>query len=66
MKKHKLKKKDVWYVGDIGQDARVSRKAGCTSVILASRFAWNPIKQVMEEKPDIVVKNLEEIKKRID
>jgi phosphoglycolate phosphatase-like HAD superfamily hydrolase len=65
MKKHKFGKKDVWYVGDIGQDVRVSRKAGCISIILASAFAWNPIKQVMEEKPDIIVKNFRDLKKML-
>lgn len=66
MKKRRLGKKDVWYIGDIGQDVRVARKAGCISVILASRFAWNPLKEVIKEKPDIVIKNFYDLKEVID
>ncbi|MEM4230636.1 MAG: HAD hydrolase-like protein [Candidatus Pacearchaeota archaeon] len=63
MKKQKFRKKDLWYVGDIGQDIRVARKGGCTSVILASKFAWNPLKEVLKERPDIVIKDFYDLKK---
>jgi len=66
IKKHKFGKKDVWYVGDIGQDVRVARKAGCTSVILAGGFAWNPAKEVLKEKPDIIIRNFYDLKEVIN
>jgi phosphoglycolate phosphatase len=63
LKKYKLNKKEVWYIGDISQDVRVARKAGCRSVIISHKFSWNSLKEIMKEEPDILIRSFKDLKK---
>ncbi len=65
MKKHKLKKQEVIYIGDRVVDVEVARKAGCISVIVASRCAWNPKKDIIKANPDYIVGSLRELRRII-
>jgi len=65
MKKKKLKKNQVYYIADRAGDVQTAKKAGCMSLMIASKHAWSSFDEIMREKPDMVVKNLKEIKKII-
>jgi phosphoglycolate phosphatase-like HAD superfamily hydrolase len=62
-KKMKFSSEEVAYVGDRAGDVLTARKAGCLSIIIASRFAWNTRDEIIEASPDIVLGRLEDLKK---
>jgi len=59
----KFSSEEVAYVGDRAGDVLTARKAGCLSIIIASRFAWNTRDEIIEASPDIVLGRLEDLKK---
>jgi phosphoglycolate phosphatase len=65
MKKNKLKKSQMYYIADRAGDVETAKKAGCTSLIIASKHAWSSFDEIMQEKPDYVVKKLKELKEII-
>lgn len=62
-KKMKLSSEEVAYIGDRAGDVLTARKAGCLSIIIAGKYAWNTREEIMEEKPDIVLGRIEYLKK---
>lgn len=66
MKKKKLKKNQVIYIGDRAGDVETAKKAGCTSVIISSKHAWSSLDEILRENPDHVVKNLKDLRKIIN
>jgi len=62
-KRMKFSLEEVAYVGDRAGDVLTARKAGCISIIIAGKYAWNTREEIMEEKPDIVLGRLEDLKK---
>jgi len=62
-KKMKLSSEEVAYVGDRAGDVLTARKAGCLSIIIAGKYAWNTRDEIIEESPDIVLGRLEDLKK---
>lgn len=60
-KKWGIKSKEAVYVGDRQGDVAVARKAGCLSVIISGKYAWNTHKEIMKAKPDFILGSLGEI-----
>ena len=58
IKKKKLDKGDCYYIGDRVKDVEVSRKAGCQSVIVESKCAWDTQEELKKAKPDFIVGGL--------
>jgi phosphoglycolate phosphatase-like HAD superfamily hydrolase len=54
---------EVAYVGDRAGDVLTARKAGCISIIIASRYAWNTREDIIEANPDIILGKIEDLKK---
>lgn len=61
-----LKKEEVLYVGDRVADVNLAKKAGCISVIITGKCAWNSIKDIKKAKPDYILKDIKEIKKLVE
>jgi len=57
-KQYKLKQEQIAYVGDRAADVETAKKAGCISVIIASKCAWNSRANVLEAGPDFLFSNL--------
>jgi len=62
-KKMKFSSEEVAYVGDRAGDVLTARKAGCISIIIASRYAWNTREDIIEANPDIILGKIEDLKK---
>ena len=62
-KKMKFSSEEVAYVGDRAGDVLTARKAGCLSIIIASRFAWNTREDIIEANPDIILGKIEDLKR---
>ena len=62
-KKMKLSSEEVAYVGDRAGDVLTARKAGCLSIIIAGKYAWNTKDEIIEESPDTVLSRIEDLKK---
>jgi len=62
-KRMNLSLEEVAYVGDRAGDVLTARKAGCISIIIAGKYAWNTKEEIIEEMPDIVLGRLEDLKK---
>ena len=62
-RKMNLSLKEVAYVGDRAGDVLTARKAGCLSIIIASRYAWNTKEEIVHEGPDIILRQLSDLEK---
>jgi len=63
LKKNKLKKENCYYIGDRTADIKTARKAGCKSIIIVGKCAWNSRKELLREKPDYIISSLKDLKK---
>jgi len=63
LKQNKLKKQDCFYIGDRKADVKTARNAGCRSVIVMGKCAWDSKKEILKEKPDYVIGSLKDLKK---
>jgi HAD superfamily hydrolase (TIGR01549 family) len=63
IKGKKLKKENCYYIGDRVADIKVARKAGCKSVVISGKCAWNSKKEILKQKPDFIISNIKELKK---
>ena len=65
MRKKKIDKKEVFYIGDRVADILVARKVGVKSVIILGKCAWDSKKEILSSNPDFVIDDLAEIKEII-
>ncbi len=61
LRKRKIKKKNCFYIGDRMADVKLAREAGCLSVIVSGKCAWNSRQQILKEAPDFVISDLKEL-----
>jgi phosphoglycolate phosphatase len=66
MKKHKLRKNQVFYIADMAADVVAAKEAGCTSVIVSGRYSWNYPHEIIKQEPDYIVNHLKNIEKIIN
>jgi pyrophosphatase PpaX len=62
-KKMKLSSEEVAYVADRAGDVLTAKKAGCLSIIIASKYAWSSMEEIVEAEPDYVVDSLQDFAK---
>jgi len=63
IKKHKIDKKDCYYIGDRVADIKIAKKAGCKSVIVSGKCAWNSRKEILKAGPDFIIYDLGDLRK---
>ena len=62
MKRHKLKKEEILYVGDRARDAVNCKEAGVYCAIILNKTSWGIKNNVIKESPDFIISNLKQIK----
>jgi phosphoglycolate phosphatase-like HAD superfamily hydrolase len=65
IKKRKLNKKDVYYIGDRAADAKLAKSVGINSVIVVGKCTWDPVGRILKENPDFLINDLKDIGKII-
>ncbi|MFH1500827.1 MAG: HAD family hydrolase [archaeon] len=65
IKKRKLKKQEVMYVGDRVTDVELAKNLGIIGVAVAGKCAWNSRKELLQAGPDFIVEDIKEINKLI-
>jgi phosphoglycolate phosphatase-like HAD superfamily hydrolase len=63
LRKRKIRKKDVYYIGDRKADVVLARKVGCKSVIISGKCSWDSRKEVLASNPDFVLDDIKDLKK---
>jgi phosphoglycolate phosphatase-like HAD superfamily hydrolase len=62
LKKNKIKKDEVIYIGDTIKDIHVARKAGIKVVSISSKISWNSRKELLKNNPDYIISSFRELK----
>ncbi|MCX6749076.1 MAG: HAD hydrolase-like protein [Candidatus Pacearchaeota archaeon] len=65
LKKRNIPAKDVLYIGDRVADIKLARKVGCKSVIVAGKCAWDSGANLLKNKPDFLIGDIEDLRKII-
>ena len=65
LKKNKIRKNSCYYIGDRAADVKTAKRAGCRSVIIAGKCAWNSPKEILREEPDFIIEDIKDINKII-
>jgi len=60
--KNNINKKGVYYIGDRVADVKLARKVGIKSIIISNKCSWSPRKEILKEKPDFIIFDLDSIK----
>ncbi len=63
LSKNKIKKENCYYIGDRASDVKTARKAGCRSVIIAGKCAWDSRAEILKENPDFIIEDIKDLKK---
>lgn len=63
IKKRKIKKQNCYYIGDKVKDIETARKAGCKSIIIAGKCAWDSKSEILKEKPDFILESIADLRK---
>ena len=66
LKQNKVDKKNCYYMGDRATDARLARNAGIKSIIVSGKCSWDSRKEILEQNPDFVVDDINEIKQIVE
>lgn len=66
LEENKIRKRDCYYIGDRAVDVKIARKAGCKSVIVSGKCAWDSRKEILKEKPDFIIDDLKDLKKIVN
>ena len=61
LKKRKIKKNECLYIGDRVADVKTARKAGCLSVIVTGKCAWDSRSEIIKAKPDFIIDDIAEV-----
>ncbi len=62
LERRQISGRDVIYIGDRVADIEVARKAGCYSLIVSGRCAWDSRKDVVQAKPDFIIYDFSSLK----
>ena len=62
-RKYGMKSRESIFVGDRFSDAVFAKKAGCISVIVHNRCSWSTLEEVLQVRPNFIVKDFEELAK---
>jgi len=63
IKKNNMNKKECYYIGDRAADVKLARKAGCISVVISGRCAWNSRKELIKAQPDFILDDIAQLRK---
>jgi len=66
LKKKKINPKEAIYAGDRVIDAKVARKVGCISVLVANKISWSPEDELLKAGADYIIPDLKELNKIIN
>ncbi len=66
IKKEKLKRLEVIYVGDRPIDVILARKIGCVSVAISQKASWSSREELINAEPDFLISDLSELKKVVE
>lgn len=66
MEKYKVKNDETVYVADRVKDVKMSKKAGCYSIIVANDFSWSSKDALIAAEPDFLVGNLKDVVKAVN
>lgn len=61
LKKKKISKKEVYYIGDRIADIKLARKLGIKSIIISGKCSWDSRKDVLKARPDFLLFDLKDI-----
>ena len=65
LNKNMIKGKDCYYIGDRASDAKIAKKAGCNSIIISGKCAWDSRTEILKEKPDFIIGDIKDLNKII-
>jgi phosphoglycolate phosphatase-like HAD superfamily hydrolase len=65
IKKRGFSKEEIYYIGDRVADVKLARKIGIKSVIISTKASWNSRREVLKEKPDFLIFDLDNLKEVI-
>lgn len=65
IEKRKLDKNKVYYIGDRAADVKVARMAGCVSIVISGKCAWDSKKELLEKEPDFIIGSIKDLKEII-
>jgi phosphoglycolate phosphatase len=65
LKKNMIKRKDCYYIGDRASDVIIAKKAGCNSIIISGKCAWDSRAEILKEKPDFIIGDIKDLNKII-
>ena len=61
----KINPRECYYIGDRATDVKVARKAGCNSVIITGKCAWDSKQEILEQQPDFIIHSIKDLKELI-
>ncbi|MDP3026589.1 MAG: HAD hydrolase-like protein [Nanoarchaeota archaeon] len=65
LNKNRIKGKDCYYIGDRASDAKIAKKAGCNSIIISGKCAWDSRDEILKAKPDFIIGDIKDLNKII-
>ena len=65
LNKNMIKGKDCYYIGDRASDAKIAKKAGCNSIIISGKCAWDSRAEILKAKPDFIIGDIKDLNKII-
>jgi phosphoglycolate phosphatase-like HAD superfamily hydrolase len=63
LQKKGIPKEKCYYIGDRIADVNVAKQAGCNSIIICGKCAWDSPKDLLEAQPDFIVSSIKDIQK---
>lgn len=63
LRKHKLKKSEAAYIGDMAKDIEIARKAGVISVAISHKYSWDSYSRLKHAGSDFLISSFYELKK---
>lgn len=61
IKRKNINKNICYYIGDRAADVLVARKAGCKSIIISGKCAWDPRKEIVKQEPDFIIEDIKDL-----
>jgi len=63
LRKLRIKRENCYYIADRAYDVEIAKKAGCVGISIANRFSWSTRREIVAQRPEKVIRNLNELKK---
>ncbi len=54
------------YAGDRAIDAKVAKKVGCISVLIANKVSWSPRNELLKARGDFIINDIKELNKVVN